>query len=887
MEKYKYKFSVIIPVYNTEQYIAETIESVINQDIGFKKNIQIILVNDGSNDNSKEICLEYQKKYPDNIKYIEQKNAGVSAARNNGMQYIEGKYTNFLDSDDKWNLDAFSKVYKFFEKNYDKINFASCRQKFFEAREDFHMLDYKFEKTGIIDAMKEYSNLQLHITATFVKSEILKNKKYLFDTRLKYTEDSKFITQILLDSNLKYGVIREAIHNYRRRASENSAVQKKSKSVSWYMETPKYSYYEIMNISKEKFGQVIPYVQFYIMYDMQWRLKEDIHSVLSEEQIKKYKEMVIDLLKNIEDYIIVEQRNLTSEYKVCALSLKYGRNIAEELQLVDNMLYFNDLPIFKIKKKSLFNLKLIDIINNTMEIEGEINTFIPVQNYNIYALLNNGETYNLQYLPDETNNRKLFGEVFLKNRRFKISIHISKDVKKINFMINYKNNENNIRKLSISLGKFTRLEKNSYKVQGDFIIKCSKNRVLLIKKNRKTLFRAEVKTLKELLKKCEFKIIFYRLLYRIARRKINGPIWIISDRVKRAGDSGEVLFKYLVENEKNANIYFTISKDCEDYDKMKKYGKVLKYDSIKYKLYFLLADLIISSQANDWVINAFGKKEKYIYDLCKFKFVFLQHGITKDDLSSWLKKYSKNIAVFITSAKREYESIINGNYMYTEKEVKLTGFPRYDILNNKPNNKILFMPTWRKSLEGKGTVGNTEYEYNEEFKNSEYCKFYNKLINDEKILQAIKNNGYTAEFFVHPSFEKQYKDFKGNDLVNIHIGEINYNKEFSEGNLLITDYSSVAFDFAYLKKPVAYLQFDKEEFFSTHLYEKGYYDYDKDGFGPVCYSYEESVENIVNIINSKCKEEEKYEKRVNDFFEYTDKDNCKRVHEELLKLTNA
>ena len=84
----------------------ETIQSVIHQTIGFKKNIQIILVNDGSPDDSGKICEKYQREYPDNIVYVEQKNAGVSAARNNGLKYAEGEIINFLDSDDKWGKTA-------------------------------------------------------------------------------------------------------------------------------------------------------------------------------------------------------------------------------------------------------------------------------------------------------------------------------------------------------------------------------------------------------------------------------------------------------------------------------------------------------------------------------------------------------------------------------------------------------------------------------------------------------------------------------------------------------------------------------------------------------------------------------------------------------------
>ena len=104
---YKYKISVVIPVYNVEEYIGETIDSVIKQTIGFKKNIQIILINDGSKDNSENVCLKYKEKYPNNIVYHSKENEGVSKARNYAMQYIEGKYVSFLDSDDKIDKDAF------------------------------------------------------------------------------------------------------------------------------------------------------------------------------------------------------------------------------------------------------------------------------------------------------------------------------------------------------------------------------------------------------------------------------------------------------------------------------------------------------------------------------------------------------------------------------------------------------------------------------------------------------------------------------------------------------------------------------------------------------------------------------------------------------------
>ena len=94
----KYKFSVIIPIYNAGQYLDDAINSVISQTIGFS-NIELILVNDGSTDNSEDICMKYKEKYS-NIIYVKQKNKGVSSARNKGLSLATGQYVNFLDADD-------------------------------------------------------------------------------------------------------------------------------------------------------------------------------------------------------------------------------------------------------------------------------------------------------------------------------------------------------------------------------------------------------------------------------------------------------------------------------------------------------------------------------------------------------------------------------------------------------------------------------------------------------------------------------------------------------------------------------------------------------------------------------------------------------------------
>ena len=100
ISNYQFKFSIIMAVYNVENYLNEAIDSIINQSIGFEENVQLILVDDGSIDKSKDIAKDYESKYPNNIIFLSKENAGQASARNLGLKHAKGKYLNFLDSDE-------------------------------------------------------------------------------------------------------------------------------------------------------------------------------------------------------------------------------------------------------------------------------------------------------------------------------------------------------------------------------------------------------------------------------------------------------------------------------------------------------------------------------------------------------------------------------------------------------------------------------------------------------------------------------------------------------------------------------------------------------------------------------------------------------------------
>ena len=109
--------SVIVPIYNSEKYLDNTIKSIINQTY---KNLEIILVDDGSTDKSYEICKKYQKK-DNRIKLFHQKNKGVSFARNIGIENSNGEFLTFLDSDDLIDKKMYEKLFNAFDNNLDYV----------------------------------------------------------------------------------------------------------------------------------------------------------------------------------------------------------------------------------------------------------------------------------------------------------------------------------------------------------------------------------------------------------------------------------------------------------------------------------------------------------------------------------------------------------------------------------------------------------------------------------------------------------------------------------------------------------------------------------------------------------------------------------------------
>lgn len=365
---------------------------------------------------------------------------------------------------------------------------------------------------------------------------------------------------------------------------------------------------------------------------------------------------------------------------------------------------------------------------------------------------------------------------------------------------------------------------------------------------------------------------------------IKSNAWILMDRDNQADDNAEHLYRYISENHPKQDIYFALKKTSSDWKRLEQDGfNLLEFGSSAFESKLKDCAKIISSHVDGYITHYF--KDNSLLDK---DYVFLQHGITKDDLSGWLN--TKKIACFVTATNPEYHSIVDNTtaYKFGKKEVKLTGFPRYDRLlinNNTESKQILIMPTWRSSIVGTYISG-TERTRNPDFMKTNYAKHWHGFMN-HAILKELNDQGYQIVFAPHPSIQEYMDEFTVPDFIKIYsYSEGNIQSVFQNTSILITDYSSVAFDVAYLNKAILYYQFDYDEVFSSgnHTYQKGYFDYNRDGFGAVAYNETEILAALKDLVDNQAKVPDLYQTRIDKTFQFRDSNNCERVYQAILDL---
>lgn len=876
----KKKFSLIIAFHDEHQYLEDAMSSVINQTCGFKDNIQIILVDCASDDETHEIAVRYESKFPENILLLTQDSPSIFDGRNLGLEYSTGDYVNFLDFHDYLDENAIKELDKALGKyNHDVICLPVATFK----EDDERKFPRKYGKTGLID-LNEFPNFFLKfIYSSFIKRDILEDIR--FDSRIVDGEEIAFANKVLIKSESYVLLENESYYYYKKRRMVHKELMD---SKEYYLTQMNYFLLDLIKYSLEQHNEVKTFIKRLIIRKLIFLMDDtEIPELLSENELEQFFNSLHYILSHFDiDEIIEICDNINRSSFFIAVktgeigfnNILTGKTPDLNINTNDNnvQIFSNEHLIYDLSSKQLI-LDFATLRDDVLYFSGYFESLIDNDDISITGIreFKNGdtETIDASYYHYPTRDfNSMLGLRWLNFYNFDLAIPITSKNEKssIKIIVKYKNSVKFNPKLRFRTYCNITYESNYYVKEG-MIIMFDNNAFNVMPYSYIKMFGFEVKGLIGILinrelfyKQALFFRVMYLVLYPIMK---NREIWIIMDRKQVADDNAEHFFKYALKQNDGIKKFFSINRTSEDYDRLQEtYGNVLAFESIKHRFYYTFASKIISSQGSEFYLNPFRHREYYqTAGISNIDFYFLQHGIIKDNMSSWLRKYDRNPKLIVTSTQMEYESLFDEGYNYGDKVIQLLGLPRYDNLNNKGLKKqIVIMPSWRN------------YLTNEEiFKESEYFKRFNSLINNERLIKHANEKGYEILFKPHPELLRYLDLFDKNDYVQIDEHK-KYQVIFNESAVLVTDYSSIFFDFAYLKKPLIYYQYANDYHYDS---ENGYFQYETMGFGPVIKDEDELVDKLIEYMNNDCIMEDKYKKRVDEIFKYNDHNNSKRCYD--------
>lgn len=353
--------------------------------------------------------------------------------------------------------------------------------------------------------------------------------------------------------------------------------------------------------------------------------------------------------------------------------------------------------------------------------------------------------------------------------------------------------------------------------------------------------------------------------------------WVLVDRDIGADDSAEHLYRYLRAQRPELNIWYLLHPDSSDWGRLHEEGFKLMPPGLERRLLALNCRHVISSHTG----MEFGLDRALHGDWMRWRYTFLQHGTIYNDLSHWLGPC--DFDRFITSSPAEHQSIVADDtpYPYTDREVRCTGLPRHDRLLRYAAaadefKYLLIMPTWRAGLVDDRTPAPSRAS---QFAKSQYARIWRDLLNREELRRIATQAGWRIAFMPHANtcqFMEAFELPPHVELVNTHIGSMQ--TTLAGATAFVTDYTSVAFDMALLRRPVFYLQFDRDDFFNGgHNWRRGYFDYEHDGFGPVSQSVDELLEQLASHVARGASVGSIYLERMQSSMPLTDGKACERV----------
>lgn len=844
-------FSVVTPVYDVERYLPEYLDSLRAQTFGFE-NLDVVLVDDGSNDGTLRVAQEAAAQHP-NVRVITQANAGQGAAREAGLALVRNPWVTFPDPDDVLEPDYFAHVHAFMcsEEGVGADLYGTRVVQWFEGLPDGglrgHPLDGKFEQgSRRVDLVEEgLSVIQGQVATSIFRVDRLRELDLRFEPRLRARfEDGHFTSRYLLSfARPVLGLVEDARYLYRKRTDGTSTIQQAYQSAAKSADVFEHGYLHLLQTAAAH-GEVPSWLQTFVVYELYWTMRSTQRvgspTVRPDPEVG---DRMVDLLR-----------------RICALLdpevvRRYGASRIDPWIRYSLQHSFADVPGRPTRVRAEREadgplLKLQYYYTGELPAERWLSDGTPVE-------------------PDGATERVYegFGHELMRQRI--VWVDASKP-------------------LTVELdGRLVPVTFMGRRFKRGVTLAHVRDEVLSELSPRQRYFLPDALAERAAAAGTSARAadarptladrVLKRRWARARRRGTYRDAWLLMDRVDEAADSGEVLYFWIRDNRPDVNVWFVVGKDSPEWARLSALGvRLLAYGSREHTIALLEARHVISSHADRAITHPV---EHARFGPPRWSFTFLQHGVIKGDLSRWLNP--KRITRFVTSAQGEHDFIAGPSpYAFGTRETVLTGLPRFDALVQKAAasgepRRVLFAPTWRYYLEDRGENAH------EAFTSSDFWRSWRGLLEDPRVREALEQRNLRPTLFLHPRVRSVV------DPADIPAGvepimevPADIQQYVAESRLLVTDYSSMAFNAAYLDRPTVYFQFDRDRYMSgEHTELPGWFDYDRDGLGPVALDRDSAVKAVLALLD-----EPERDASYSSVFAHHDAEASRRVHDVVQQI---
>jgi glycosyltransferase involved in cell wall biosynthesis len=861
------RFAIVSAVYNVARYLADFIESVERQsfDLG---DVEVIMVDDGSTDESLEMLRSWEQRRPELVRILTKENGGQASARNLGLDHATAEWITFLDPDDWVDDEYFQSVHNFLEAHGNGVDMVATNRIFFEEGRDGirdgHPLRRMFRSDQLVSLLQFPTYFQGSVPASFLRLDVIERLGLRFDVRIRPNfEDGHFCVRYLLEvEDPRVGFLKSAEYYYRKRADNSSTLATSVQQPGRFIDVPRHGYLDVFERATQKYGVVPEWLQNMVLYELSWYFSaEDQQSGAASAAVGEVGAEFVNLLGQLSQYF--------DEIVVRGFDIRRYKQVWRDILLhgVTQEPWHTPYVV----------LQDLDRRHNMVRISYRFTGEPPTQ-----RVLVRGRAIE----PEHTKIRtyEFFGQTLLSECSMWVA------------------NRGTLR---------VQIEGSPVELRTDWIddsIVTTMRPSTVVDRlgplptppapRRHVLRRAELRarTVAAAVRDVDLGPTRTKLKNDVVRRlgrsrSVQSKFanaWVLMDRIHDANDSAETLFHYLRDHRPDINAWFVLEEGTPDWNRLQQDGcdRLVAHGSLKWKLLMLNCEKLISSH-----IDVPVHQPPEILELRppNWDFVFLQHGVIKDDISRWLN--SKELALFVTSTPDEYESIAGDQspYAFTSKEVVLTGLPRFDALQaaadrvaDQPRNLIIIAPTWRHWLLAPLPPGSQRRVMVDGFQETEFVQNWKQVLQSDAWRDAEWAKDFELVLLPHPNLVSAVEQLGVDDSIEVlDYADPRLHEYFARAAVLVTDFSSMAFNAAYLRRPVVYFQFDRQAVMSGgHVGRGGYFDYDRDGFGPVVYEPLDVLDAVGAIVQHGGASEP-YASRIEDTFPFRDGRCSERVAEAI------